>query len=128
MKTEIDMGLPTPGQPFSWAIGSGDLLFTTHGPVTPEGGILQASTEEQAHLTFQHFRSTVEAAGGTMDDYLQLQIFLTDLADVGPVDAVSQQYFRAPSPNRATIIVAALVAPGMKIEVTGIARVAALNG
>lgn len=123
MKREIDMGLPTPGQPFSWAIGSGDMLFTTHGPVTPEGGILQDTTEAQAHLTFQHFRTTVEAAGGTMDDYLQLQIFLTDPADVGPVDEVYRQYFRAPYPNRATIIVAGLVAPGMKIEVTGIARI-----
>ena len=58
-----------------------------------------------------------------MDDYLQLQIFLTDLADVGPVDTVYRQYFSAPYPNRATVIVAALVAPGMKIEVTGIAQV-----
>lgn len=125
MKREIDMGLPTPGQPFAWAIGSGDFVFTTHGPVTPEGTILQASIEEQAHLTFQHFRSTIEAAGGTMADYLQLQIFLVDMAHVGPVDAIYKEYFPAPYPNRATIIVAGLVAPGMMIEVTGIARVSA---
>ena len=124
MKKELDIGLPTPGQPFSWAIASGDFLFTTHGPVTPEGGILQADIREQAHLTFQHFRTAIEAAGGSMDDYVQLQIFLIDPADVGPVDEVYRQYFRAPYPNRATVIVAGLVAPGMKIEVTGVAHIA----
>ena len=61
------MGLPVPAQPFAWAIGSDDLVLTTHGPVTPEGTILQASIEAQAHLTFQHFKTTIEAAGGTME-------------------------------------------------------------
>lgn len=124
MKREIDCGLPTPGQPFSWAIGYGDTLYTTHGPVTPEGGILQADIAEQAHLTFANMKRAVEAAGGTTDDYVQVKIFLVDGAHVAAVDAVYREYFRPPFPNRATVVVAGLVAPGMKIEVTAIARIA----
>jgi 2-iminobutanoate/2-iminopropanoate deaminase len=123
LKNQIDMGLPEPSQPFAWAISSGEFLFTTHGPVLADGRILQGSTADQAHLTFQHFQSAAKAAGGSMDDYVQLQIFLTDRADVAVVDEIYRLYFRPPYPNRATVIVAGLVVPEMNIEVTGIARI-----
>ncbi|QPM90259.1 RidA family protein [Pseudooceanicola algae] len=122
-KEALDIGLPTPGQPFSWAIRSGEMIYTTHAAVTPEGGILQEPVEAQAHLTFQHLARTMEVAGGSMADYLQLQIFLVDGADMAIVDKVYAQYFQAPYPNRATLIVAGLVGPGMLIEVTAIGRV-----
>lgn len=123
MNKVLDVGLPSVGQPFSWAVASGDLLFTTHGPVTSAGRILEGSAAEQADLTLQHFRTTAIAAGGTMEDYVQVQIFLTDAADVAAVDEVYQRYFTPPYPNRATVIVAGLVAPGMKVEISGIARI-----
>lgn len=122
-KTALDIGLPTPGQPFSWAIMDGDMLYTTHAAVTPEGGILQEDVEAQAHLTFQNFRKTVEVAGGTMDDFLQLTIYITDGSHMAAVDKVYEGYFQPPYPNRATLIVAGLVGPGMLIEVTGVARI-----
>ncbi len=117
MKEEIDCGLPDFGQPFSWAIRAGGVLYTTHGPVTPEGKILQAGIEEQAALTLANLVRAVEAAGGTAESVVQATVYILDIADMAPVDEAWRRVFSPPWPNRATLIVAGLVAPGMRIEV-----------
>ncbi|MGH2341065.1 alpha/beta hydrolase fold domain-containing protein [Segnochrobactraceae bacterium EtOH-i3] len=122
LKEEIDCGLPVPGQPFSWAIRARGTLYTTHGPVLPDGSILEGDITRQAELTLQNMIASVEAAGGTAGDFVQLQIFLVDGADMAPVDAVYRRFFAPPYPNRASLIVAGLVAPGMRIEISAIAE------
>lgn len=39
MKEVIDIGLPKPAQPFSWATKAAGLLFTAHGPVRSDGSV-----------------------------------------------------------------------------------------
>lgn len=123
MRREIDTGLPSLGQPFSWAVADGQMLYTSHGPVTPEGRILQGDITAQTGLTLQNLRRALEAAGGTLDDVLQVQLYLLDVADMKPVDAVYAEMFHAPYPSRSTAVVAALVAPGMRIELLATARI-----
>jgi len=124
MRQEINTGLPSLGQPFSWAVADGQMVYTSHGPVTPEGKILQGDITAQTQLTLANLRRTIEAAGGTLDDVLQVQLYLLDVADMKPVDAVYGQVFHAPYPSRSTAVVAALVAPGMRIELLATARIA----
>lgn len=125
MRQEIDTGLPSLGQPFSWAVGDGQMVYTSHGPVTAEGKILQGDITAQTRLTLDNLRRTMEAAGGSLDDVLQVQLYLLDVADMKPVDAVYAEVFHAPYPSRSTAVVAALVAPGMRIELLATARIAA---
>lgn len=117
MKEEIECGLPDFGQPFSWAIRANGMLYTTHGPVTPEGRILEGGIEAQAELTLANLVRAVEAAGGTAASVVQATVYILDIADVAPVDAAWRRVFAPPWPNRATLIVAGLVAPGMRVEV-----------
>ncbi len=124
MREEIDTGLPLLGQPFSWAIRDGEMVYTSHGPVTQDGKISQGDITAQAELTLANLRRAIEAAGGTLDDVRQVQLYLLDAADMKPVDAVYARFFTAPYPSRATAVVAALVAPGMRIELLATARVA----
>lgn len=124
MRQEIDTGLPSLGQPFSWAVADGAMVYTSHGPVTAEGKILQGDITAQTELTLDNLRRAMEAAGGSLDDVLQVQLYLLDVADMKPVDAVYTQVFRAPYPSRSTAVVAALVAPGMRVELLATARVA----
>lgn len=121
-REEIDTGLPTPGQPFSWATRADGFVFTTHGPVLPDGSILQGDVTAQARLTLDNLGRALAAAGCGYDDVVQVQIFLVDVADMAPVDAVYRTVFRAPWPTRASLVVAGLVAPGMRIEVCATAR------
>lgn len=53
------------------------------------------------------------AVGGTLDDVMQVLIYLTDIADAPVVDAVYRNVFRPPFPNRSTIGGVSLAAPGM---------------
>jgi len=123
MRQEIDTGLPSLGQPFSWAIADGQMVYTSHGPVTPEGKILPGDITAQTRLTLQNLRTALEAAGGSLDDVLQVQLYLLDVADMKPFDAVYAEVFRAPYPSRSTAVVAALVGPGMRLELLATARI-----
>ncbi|MGX1096340.1 RidA family protein [Amorphus sp. MBR-141] len=121
MKQHVTGGLPPPGQPFSWAIRARDMLYATHGPVQDDGTILLGSIEEQAELTIANLQKTLTEVGGRLDQVVQVQIFLLDVADMAPVDRVYARFFAPPYPNRASLVVAGLVAPGMRIEMTATA-------
>jgi 2-iminobutanoate/2-iminopropanoate deaminase len=117
MRETIDTGLPDPGQPFAWATRAAGFIFTTHGPVQPDGTILQAGIEAQTRLTLDNLKMALAGGGATLDDVVQVQIFLIDVSDMASVDRVYRDYFKAPYPTRASLVVAALVAPGMRIEI-----------
>jgi len=125
MKQVIDAGLPPLKQPFSWAVkATGAMLFTAHGPVRQDGSIDTGSIEAQTRLTFENLRRTLENAGGTLADVTQVLIYMTDVKDMPAIDAVYREFFEAPYPNRSSAAVAALVVPGMKIEIVAYAMLA----
>jgi 2-iminobutanoate/2-iminopropanoate deaminase len=120
MKHVIDTGLPALQQPFSWAVkvpAGQSLLFTAHGPVRADGSIDTGSIQAQARLTFANLEQSLRAAGGTLADVAQVLIYMTDVADMPAIDAVYREFFQAPYPNRSSAAVAALVVPGMKLEI-----------
>ena len=123
--TALDVGLPALGQPFSWAIKAdlsrSHLLFTAHGPVRPDGTIETGDVSAQARLTFANLRQAVVAAGGNLADVAQVLIYMTDVADMPAIDAVYREFFAPPYPNRSSAAVAALVVPGMKLEIVAYA-------
>jgi len=121
MKQIIDTGLPALKQPFSWAVKAAGLLFTAHGPVRADGSIDTGPIEQQAQLTFSNLQRALQAAGGNLSDVTQVLIYMTDVNDMPAIDAVYRQFFEAPYPNRSSMGVAALVVPGMKIEIVAYA-------
>ncbi len=123
MKEVVDCGLPALAQPFSWAVKGGGLLFTAHGPVRQDGSIDTGPIEDQARLTFANLQRAVEAAGGTLVDVTQVLIYMVDIADMKAIDAVYREFFSAPYPNRSSAAVAALVVPGMKMEIVAYAAI-----
>ena len=116
MRETIDVGLPPLKQPFSWMVRGGGVLYTAHGPVRADGSIDTGPIEQQARLTFDNLQRAVQSAGKTMDDVMQVLIYMSDVADMPAIDAVYRDYFRPPWPNRTSAGVA-LVVPGMRIEV-----------
>ena len=116
MKQVVDVGLPPLGQPFSWAVKAGGLLFTTHGPVRADGSVDTGPIEQQARLTLQNIERSVAAAGGRMSDVAQVLIYMTDERDMPAIDSVFREVFAAPYPNRSSVAVKALVVPGMRVE------------
>lgn len=99
------------------------MLFTVNGPVRPDGSIDTGSIEQQARLTFANLQRATQAAGGSLDNVTQVLIYMTDVADMDSIDKVYREFFSAPFPNRASVGVAALVEPGMKLEVLAYAMI-----
>lgn len=116
MKEFVETGIPALNQPFSWAVKASGLLFTTHGPVKSDGTVDTGPVEQQVRLTLQNMQRAVRAAGAQMSDVAQVLIYLIDVNDMAVVDEVYQDFFQAPYPNRASVVVQALVVPGMRIE------------
>ena len=123
MKEIVDTGLPALKQPFSWAVKSAGMLFTAHGPVRADGSIDTGPIEDQARLTFANLRQALLAAGGALDDVTQVLIYMTDIKDMPAIDNVYRKFFVPPYPNRSSAAVAALVVPGMKLEIVAYAMV-----
>lgn len=123
MKEILDVGLPPLKQPFSWATKKNGFVFTAHGPVRADGTICTADISTQAQITFENLQRALIAAGGSLDDVMQVLIYMTDVADMAAIDAVYRRFFHAPYPNRSSVGGVSLVVPGMKLEIVAYAIV-----
>jgi reactive intermediate/imine deaminase len=64
--------------------------------------------EAQIHRVFQNLRAVSSAAGGSLNDVVKLNIFLTDLNHFAKVNEIMATYFHQPYPARAAVGVASL--------------------
>jgi 2-iminobutanoate/2-iminopropanoate deaminase len=115
-------GLPgAPQPPFSAAVEVKDTLYVSGMiDIDPKTGKPPATPEEGAKLVLDAFKATLEGAGYTMNELVQVQIFAKDLADFPTFNKVYVTYFDGPKPARAFIGAGNLLA-GAHFEVMGIA-------
>jgi len=95
--------------------------------ISSPGTITAASGPQTITFTFgtQPFgftSSSITAAGGTMSDVTQVLVYLTRQQDFSGMNAVYRRFFERPFPNRATVVVAGLMAPGAVIEIVAYAH------
>jgi len=64
--------------------------------------------EAQIHRVFTNLKAVAEAAGGSLNDVVKLNIFLTDLGHFALVNTIMAEYFSQPYPARAAVGVASL--------------------
>jgi reactive intermediate/imine deaminase len=64
--------------------------------------------DAQVNRVFQNLRAVTVAAGGSLDDVVKLNIYLTDLAHFAKVNEIMATYFHQPYPARAAVGVASL--------------------
>ncbi len=105
---------------YSQAVRVGDAVYLS-GQIGLDPSTMQMadSTEGQIHRVFQNLRAVALAAGGSLDDIVKLNIYLTDLAHFAKVNEIMATYFRQPYPARAAVGVAALPR-GAQVEMDGI--------
>ena len=123
-KTVIDCPhLPDVDAPIEWAVRSGDTLYTSQIPIRADGSIETGDIGEQATLVFDNLGKTLDAAGGSLSDVCQVQIFITHPEDFQVINRIYGDCFSPPYPNRATVQVAGLLAAGIRIEIVAHARI-----
>ncbi|MDE2310335.1 MAG: RidA family protein [Betaproteobacteria bacterium] len=119
------MMIQTPDAPA--AIGTYSQAIRVDGTVYLSGQIgLDPSTmqmvegiDKQIHRVLQNLRAVATAAGGSLDDVVKLNVYLTDLGNFTKVNEIMATYFHQSYPARAAVGVSALPR-GALIEMDGV--------
>jgi 2-iminobutanoate/2-iminopropanoate deaminase len=107
--------------PFSDAVRTGNTLYVAgHIGIDPKTGNAAASPEVEARLVMEALKATLARAGFSMDDFVSVTVYCTDLGLYDTFNAVYASYFGKHHPARAFIGVAHLVR-GAHFEVQGVA-------
>jgi reactive intermediate/imine deaminase len=119
------------------AIGTYSQAIKVSGPVTtvylsgqipldPVSMTLVEGIEAQIKRVFDNLSAVCVASGGTMNDIVKLNVFMTDLAHFAKVNEIMATYFVLPYPARAAVGVAGLPR-GAQIEMEAVMVLAAGN-
>ena len=94
--------------PYSQAIQVGNQLYLAGqiGLDPATRALVDGGVEAETHRTMQNLRAVLEAAGFSLADVVQVQIFLADLNEYGTVNDIYGSYFQDAPPARATVQVA----------------------
>ncbi|MCB1706253.1 MAG: RidA family protein [Halioglobus sp.] len=107
--------------PYSQAIKVGNTVWLSGQiPLAPGSSELVAGDiTAQATQVFSNLAAVADAAGGSLQNAVKINISLTDLGHFNAVNEVMAQFLQAPYPARACVQVAALP-KGAQIEIEAI--------
>ncbi|MFV8818865.1 RidA family protein [Haliea sp. E17] len=110
--------------PYSQAVKVGNTVWISGQiPLVPETmELVQGDIRAQATRVFENLAAIAEAAGGSLNHAVKINISLTDLGDFAAVNEVMASFFNEPYPARACVQVAALP-KAVDIEVEAILSV-----
>ncbi|WP_017220577.1 Rid family hydrolase [Moritella dasanensis] len=102
--------------PLEWAIVNNGTLYTAQIPIDQTGAVVAGGIEAQTRQTFDNLVHTLECASESLSSVLQVLIYVTDREYLATVNKVYAEYFDAPYPNRAAMVVAGLAREEMLVE------------
>jgi 2-iminobutanoate/2-iminopropanoate deaminase len=95
---------------------AGDYIFIAH----QAGGHDKDDIEYQMHASFNSLKNTLETAGATLDDMVQINLYLKNIEDFRKARDVFYQYFKNGFPARMATTTD-FVSPGCLCMLDGIA-------
>lgn len=106
---------------YSQAVKVGDTVYVSGQiPLIAESmELIEGDIAEQVRQIFRNLTAIAEAAGGALEDFVKLNVFLTDLGNFATVNEVMSEFYQEPYPARAAVGIAALPR-GAEVEVDGI--------
>jgi 2-iminobutanoate/2-iminopropanoate deaminase len=106
--------------PFSKVrVANGLAYLSGELPIAENGGVPDGIAA-QTDLTLRRIGASLEAIGLALADVVQVTVYLADPADFNPFNAAYGRHFAEPRPARTTIV-AGLVFPGARVEITVVA-------
>ena len=114
-------GAPAAIGPYSQAIKVGNTVWLSGQiPLVPDSmALVTGGITDQATQVFKNLAAVAEAAGGSLNSAVKINISLTNLEHFGKVNEVMASFLQEPYPARACVQVAALP-KGADIEVEAI--------
>jgi 2-iminobutanoate/2-iminopropanoate deaminase len=75
------------------------------------------TVQGQTRIALENIKAIFEAGGTTMAHAIKCTVFLIDVKDFGGMNQAYREFFTDTPPARSTVVVAALVVPGAKVEI-----------
>jgi reactive intermediate/imine deaminase len=92
-------------------------------PLEPKSMQLVQGFENQVKQVFENLKAVCTAAGGSLNDVVKFNVYLTDLGHFAKVNEVMATYVSAPYPARAAVGVSALPR-GAEVEIEAVMALA----
>lgn len=95
---------------YSQAVKVGGTVYLSGQiPLVPQTmEMITGDVRAQITRVFDNLSAVAKAAGGSLQDVVKLNVYLTDLANFPLVNEIMAQYFKEPYPARAAVGVASL--------------------
>lgn len=95
---------------YSQAVRAGSTVYVSGQiPLDPASGqLVSGDIDAEIRRVFDNLLAIAKAAGGSFDNVVKLNVFLTDLTHFPRVNEIMATYFTQPYPARAAVGVAAL--------------------
>jgi reactive intermediate/imine deaminase len=89
---------------YSQAVKAGNTVYMS-GQIGLDPATMQMveGIDAQVMRVFENLKAVAEAAGGTLNDAVKFNIYLTDLANFAKVNEVMAKYVAQPYPARAAV-------------------------
>ena len=119
-------GAPAPVGPYSQGVILDGWIWTS-GQVAldpPTGKVVGQDAATQADRTLQNIKAILEAGGSGLEHVVRATVYLTNMDDFAPVNAVYAKYFPTAFPARVCVEVSRLPL-GALVEIDVTAKVAA---
>jgi 2-iminobutanoate/2-iminopropanoate deaminase len=82
-----------------------------------------ATIQDETRRALESTKKVFEAAGTTMAQTIKCTVFLINAADFGGMNEAYREFFPTSPPARSTVVIAALVVPGAKVEIECMAAI-----
>src|SRR5439155_2990164 len=121
--------LREPSGHFSQAIATdakGRLVFISGMTARRADGSIAGigDIEAQTRQVCENIKSAVEAAGGTLDDVVRVDVYVRNMEHFEAIHKVRREYFKPPLPASTMVEVTKMVSPDYLIEINAIAVIA----
>lgn len=129
MKTIINTdNAPSAIGTYSQAVKVNDTVYLSGQiPLVPSTmEVIEGGFAEQTKQVFENLSAVCEAAGGTINDMVKVNIFMIDLGNFAIVNEIMSQYFEQPYPARAAIQISKLP-KDVEIEIDGVMEIPNIN-
>ncbi len=93
--------------PYSQAIRTGNLVFVSGQlPINPETGAFpEGGIQEQTRQSLMNARAILQSEGLDLNNVVKTTVFLSEIANFGPMNEVYAEFFTAPFPARCAFAV-----------------------
>jgi 2-iminobutanoate/2-iminopropanoate deaminase len=107
--------------PYSQAVVLDNLVFCSGQiPLTPEGTLVEGDIVAQTRQVLTNLKSVLAVAGSSLAQVVKTTVFLADMEEFTPMNAVYGEFFSSEPPARSTVQVARLPRD-VRVEIEAIA-------